>query len=159
MMKTVSGLLIGLCMVVGIQQLSGGEERSINVIASLGIIKQQRIDSLVVTYGLGADIPLGKWLIFSPEIQYWSLGFFLFNKRDSDAMALGSTLNLDAGSFFWGGGFLWLPHGEISSTEILYKINAGYKAVHLKITAYILSDFEPNSDDSIWLGASIGYVF
>jgi hypothetical protein len=159
MMKTVSRLLVFVLMFVGICCSLLGEDRRVKANANFGIIKQQRIDSLVVTYGLGADIPLGKRLIFSPEFQYWSLGFFLFNEKNSDALALGAILNLDANSFFMGGGFLWLPYGEISTTELLYKINAGYKGRHIKITAFMLSDFEPNSDDPIWLGASIGYVF
>jgi hypothetical protein len=159
MRKTFSGLLIMGLLTVGISRPALGDVRSVKVNLDLGIIKQKRSDSFIFAYGAGVDIPLGLRVIFSPEVQYWTEGFFLFGKKKEDQLILGAILNLDMDSFFMGGGLVWLPYGELLSTKSLIKINAGFRAKHIKISVYLLTDLKTRSDDYDCFGASIGYVF
>lgn len=159
MNKTLVGLLFAGVLALGCSGPASGEVISVQMNLGLGMIKTSPIDSLVCAYGAGVDIRVSRYVVFSPEVQYWTEDFFSFGGKKKDELVLGAMMNFGKDAFFLGVGRIWLPFGELTGVKALFKINVGYKIKHIRISLYLLSNLGWGQSSPDWFGGSIGYIF
>jgi hypothetical protein len=109
------------------------------------------------TAGAELDFQFGSFLMFSPEVMLVGSGF----EFKEFILYPAAILNFSAGNFFVGGGVakgILIGSGTSGSTDFLLKLNAGFVAPSVKLTAYALMAFDSLFKDML-LGASLGFRF
>jgi hypothetical protein len=111
------------------------------------------------TAGLAIDIPIGPALTLCPE------GYIVVNKFDFGTFIFAPAvmLNFNAAGFFVGAGLSkWFLLGsDVSgapSSDISLKLNAGFHASGLRLTAFLFTPFK-EAFKSTAVGATLGFAF
>ena len=156
----VMGFLVG----GGVGSAQGQEKKlafSLNLGVQTNLYSDSSFDNAWLTLDARLGIPIGKHVEISPEIMA-----AVDDSLNFEAVWLypGMILNFKLGNFFAGAGAV-LPiifyEGESDSGNLAPKVNIGYTAGHLTLTAYILTWTEEYMDflDINFIGATIGYRF
>jgi hypothetical protein len=134
---------------------------SLNLGAQTNLYRETSFDNAWFTLGARVGLPIGASLEISPEVMAAVDDGLTF---DAAWLYPGLMLNLKLGGFFVGAGAV-LPvifyEGESDSGNLAPKVNIGYSAGHLTVTAYILTWTEEYMDflEVNFIGATIGYRF
>ena len=167
MKKVMTGLLVMGLLVVG--AFGQAQEKKVAFSLNLGIQtnlwKDTSFDLTQGTLDLKAGIRIGRSFQISPELMYVTSHKF---HLDYGYIYPGVMLNYVAKNFFIGAGAV-LPivygGGESHSGNPAPKINVGYIADHLMLTAYIImwTEHDPYGDSNFpnfnFIGATVGYRF
>ena len=135
---------------------------SLNLGVQTNFSNDSSFDNAWFTLDLRAGIGVGRTLEICPEIMA-----AVDDSLKFDAVWLypGLLLNLKLGGRFFIGAGAVLPvivyEGESSSGRVSPKINLGYRAGHLNLTAYLIAWNEEFVDffDLNQIGATIGFTF
>jgi hypothetical protein len=114
-------------------------------------------DPIVWTAGVELDFQFGNFLMFSPEVMLVGEGF----EFKYFILYPAAILNFTASNFFVGGGVakgFAIGSGTSGSTDFMLKLNAGFIAQNIKLTAYALMGFDSLFKNML-LGASLGFRF
>lgn len=153
------GLLVGAAATGAQAQTRTGF--SLNVGVKTNLFKDSSFDNAWFTLDARLGIPLGRTVEISPEVMA-----AIDDSFDTDIIWLypGAMLNFMLGDFFVGGGAV-LPivffDGESDTGNIAPKVNVGYRAGSLILTAFIMTLNEEGVDflDFNYIGATIGLRF
>jgi len=134
---------------------------SLNLGVQTNLYSETSFDNAWFTLDVRLGIPIGKSFEISPEIMA-----AIDDSLDFEPFWLypGLMLNFKPGNFFIGAGAV-LPisfyEGESDSGNLAPKVNIGYSAGRLTLTAYIFTWTEEGMDflDFNFIGATIGYKF
>jgi hypothetical protein len=167
MKKVMTGLLVMGLLVVGAfaQAAEKKVTFSVNVGMQTNLWKGSSFDLSQGTLDVRAGIRLGRSFEISPELMYVTSHKF---HLDYGYIYPGVMLNYVAKHFFIGAGAV-LPivygGGTSDSGNPAPKINVGYIADHLMLTAYIImwTEHDPYGDFNFpnfnFIGATVGYRF
>jgi len=153
------GLLVGAAAPTAQAQTRGGF--SLNVGVQTNLFKESSFDNAWFTLDARIGIPLGRSVEISPEVMA-----AIDDSFETEVIWLypGAMLNFMLGDFFVGGGAV-LPiiffDGESESGNIAPKINVGYRAGSLVLTAYFMTLTEEGLDflEFNYIGATVGFRF
>jgi hypothetical protein len=134
---------------------------SLNLGVQTNLFKESSFDNAWFTLDARLGYAVGQSIEISPEVMA-----MVDDSLDFDAIWLypGVMLNFKLRDFFVGGGIV-LPvifyDGEADSGNLSPKVNFGYRAGHLILTAYIVIWTEEGLDflEFNYIGATIGYRF
>lgn len=165
-MKKAIVVLGVMCFLIGgASSPAQGQEAkaafSLNLGVQTNLNRHSSFDNAVFTLDLRVGVSAGRVLEISPEIMA-----AVDDSLDFDAVGLypGLLLNLRFGGFFIGAGAI-LPivvyDGGSDSGRVSPKINLGYRAGRLNLTAYFIAWNEEFVDlfDLNQIGATIGFRF
>jgi len=165
MKKVILGcVLMGLLIGGAFSNAQAQEKKlafSLNLGVQTNLYSESSFDNAWFTLDARVGLPIGAFLEISPEVMA-----AVDDSLDFDAVWLypGLMLNLKLGRFFVGAGAV-LPvifyEGESDSGNLAPKVNIGYSAGPLTLTAYIFTWTEENMDflEVNFIGATIGYRF
>lgn len=165
MKKVILALgVIGFLVGGGFGSVQGQEKKpafSLNLGVQTNLFRESSFDNAWFTLDARLGIPIGKSVKISPEIMA-----AVDDSLDFDAVWLypGVILNFKLGNFFVGAGAV-LPivfyDGGSDSGNLAPKVNIGYTAGRLTLTAYIMTWTEESMDflEVNFIGATIGYKF
>jgi hypothetical protein len=156
----VMGLLIGGAF-ARVQAQEKKAAFSLNLGVQTNLYQESSFDNAWFTLDARAGIALGKSFEISPEVMA-----MVDDSLNFDAVWLypGLMLNFKLGNLFVGAGAV-LPiviwERESDSGNPAPKVNIGYSAGHLTLTAYILTRTEKYMDflEVNFIGATLGYKF
>jgi hypothetical protein len=120
--------------------------------------KNFSFDPFLWTIGANLDLNLGPILMISPECDV-IVYKFSFNPV---WLAPAVTVNFRASGFYAGGGigkFLLIGSGYTLSSDLLLKLNAGFKTDSFKLQAYLWTPFSDEAFSDIVFGLTIGFGF
>lgn len=125
-----------------------------------GVLTDQHFtfDPFLWTVGANLDLNLGPVLMLSPECDVIVYKFH-FNPV---WLAPAVTLNFRASAFYAGGGlgkFLVIGSGYTLSTDLLLKLNAGFKTDSFKLQAYLWTPLSDEAFSEMIYGATVGFGF
>jgi hypothetical protein len=134
---------------------------SLNAGVQTNLFKGSSFDNAWFTLDARLGIPLGRYLEISPEVMA-----AIDDSFETEFIWLypGAMLNFSLGDFFVGGGAV-LPiiffDGGSESGNIAPKVNVGYRAGSLVLTAYIMILNEEGLAflEFNYIGATIGFRF
>lgn len=159
--RWLSFLILGLLFVSPVFASSGA---GVRFFLNAGVIADDHIKNFHWQVGSTLDLPVGGQWVVAPELTL--IGY----KFDFKSLYLypGATINYKLGDeekhFFLGGGAMLyfrikpkMVSGE--GTELLPKIQIGYKYKNIKITAYLYSFTTDNSFlKEMFLGLNLGVL-
>jgi len=164
MKKVILSLVVMGLFVGGAFSSAQGQETKVAISLNLGVqtnlYSDSSFDNAWFTLDARFGIAVGQSFEISPEVMA-----MVDDSLDFDAIWLypGVMLNFKLGDFFAGAGAV-LPvvfyDGESDSASLAPKVNLGYRAGHLILTAYILTwTEEADFLEFNYIGATIGYRF
>jgi len=165
MKKVILGFVLTGLLIGGAFYNALAQEKKLSFSLSLGaqtnLYSESSFDNAWFTLDARIGLPVGAFLEISPEVMA-----AVDDSLDFDVIWLypGLMLNLRLGKFFVGAGAV-LPviffEGESDSGNLAPKVNIGYSAGPLTLTAYIFTWTEENMDflEVNFIGATIGYKF
>lgn len=113
-------------------------------------------DPFFWTAGLNLDINMGKHLMLSSEC------FVIIHEFEFDHTTLAPAvlLNFKFASLFVGGGVTkwWNVNDFSNPSDFMLKLNAGFRGRNLKLTAYLITDFDDLFEYNA-VGATLGFCF
>jgi hypothetical protein len=150
------GLVVG-----GAAPLADAKDRPVTVFLNAGLMLNGFIVPEELTFGLQADVHLGKLLMVCPEFNVWTNHFHFHTLT----YVPGATLNIKFGRFFAGvggvamkgGGYGGFGFGGVSTWVVRYKLNIGYRTQHFKL-ALAGIPFYP-IEDGVAGVLTVGYGF
>lgn len=154
-MKKTLILLLTVAVIGGALQaqgLQGGLNLGIMTDDSLGF------DPLIWSVGLELGIPLGSFLVFSPECLLYGYKF----EFKQFLLFPGAILNINLSQLFLGGGVVkgfTIGEGVSASTDLALKLNAGFQSYSFKLTAYLITPFDALLEKGMIVGATLGFRF
>ena len=160
----LSSMVMGLLLGGAVAQVEAQEKKvafSLNLGIQTDLSRKGSFESAFFSLDVRVGIGVGKSFEISPEVMA-----AVDDNLKFDAVWLypGLMLNFKAGGFFVGAGAV-LPiviwDGESESGNLAPKVNIGYSAKHLTLTAYIFTWTEAGMDffEFNSIGATIGYRF
>ncbi len=153
-MKKALMVLCGLLLVSGLYAF----EKQTTFGVNFGIMTDDSFsfDPLLWTAGAEIDLQLGQYLMLSPEVTLVGNGF----KFKEFLLFPGAVLNFTPSNFFVGGGLvkgIYIGSGEtFVSDDFALKLNAGLFSRNLKLTAYVIMDFNSLFKNTV-VGATLGF--
>jgi len=163
-MKKVFAVLLAMGLVVGLSvgQAFAQDKKvvfSLNLGAMTNLGSGGSFNEVWFTFSAQADIHIVPAFAISPEVMAITDDSFSFSPL---LLYPGIILNyVSKGGLFVGAGAV-LPivfwEGESETGDLLPKINVGYRARHLKVTAYLITDTEELFESNL-IGLSLGYCF
>ncbi len=153
-MKKALMVLCGLLLVSGLYAF----EKQTTFGVNFGIMTDDgfSFDPLLWTAGAEIDLQLGQYLMLSPEVTLVGNGF----KFKEFLLFPGAVLNFTPSNFFIGGGLvkgIYIGSGEtFVSDDFALKLNAGLFSRNLKLTAYVITDFDSLFKNMV-VGATLGF--
>ena len=150
--------IVSVALAAGIVSLSGfgpayaqdkKVEFSLNVGAMTIIGGEYSLSGFAFTVSPQLDIRVAKRFAISPEAM-------LITVFSGSALLAGVLLNYVGNGFFVGGGaVVWIVEG---ASDLLPKLNIGYRGRHVKLTAYLITSPQALFETNL-VGASVGYRF
>lgn len=154
-MKKALVLLCGLLLVSVVY--GAGSQISFGMPTGVMTDDHLSFNPFMWTEGIEVDIQLGNYLMLSPEL---TLVMVKFDFKDF-FLYPAVILNFTPGPFFIGGGVtkgFYLGSGPSATTDVLLKLNTGLMSKNIKLTVYLISDFNTLFKDMA-VGASLGFRF
>jgi hypothetical protein len=154
-MKKVLILLCGLLLVSGIY--AAGNQMDFGLNFGIMTVDDFKFDPIMWTAGAELDFQLGNYIMLSPELTLVGYKF----EFKQFILYPGVILNFTPGNFFIGGGVVkgfLIGSGTSGSSAIALKLNAGILSKNIKLTTYLISDFD-NLFKNMLIGASLGFMF
>jgi hypothetical protein len=155
-MKKVIFVLLGILLVTSLQATD-----QMNFSINFGVMTDDTFsfDPILWTAGVTVDFHLTDLIAIAPEAM---LVGYKFEFKEF-LLYPGVMLNITPEQFFVGIGLvkpIWITSGSgtIVSDEFALKLHAGYAGNGLKLTVFLLTDFN-NLFSSNLVGASIGFGF
>lgn len=160
-MKKVSILVLAFVFVFafGSRHLSA-QVSEMDLYVNVGILTDDSFtfDPFFWSAGANMDIKFGRMLMFSPECDV----IFKKFKFKRIWLAPGAVLNVRYGLFFAGAGLRkWFKISKKGfNTDILMKINAGFKGHKYRLAAYLETPFDDFfGKNMVTFGATLGFKF
>ncbi|MCP4221696.1 MAG: hypothetical protein GY765_44145 [bacterium] len=158
-MKKTIIFMFATALIFSFINLEAKEKQEIDFFAHWGVVTDDSLSfsPFLWTAGVNIDIHLGDMLMLSPE------GFITCYKFEFDPfwLAPGVLLNIKMDSFFIGGGvtkWILIGDGYTVSTDVAFKMNAGFRSDRYKLTAFAVSAFD-NMFKDMQVGVTLGIRF
>jgi hypothetical protein len=148
-------LLCGLLLVSGVY--GAGSQMNFGLNFGIQTMDDFKFDPIMWTAGAELDFQLGDYLMLSPEVTLVGYKF----EFKQFILYPGVILNFTPANFFIGGGLVkgfLIGSGTSGSSDIALKLNAGVMSKNMKLTVYLISDFD-NLFKNMLVGASFGFRF
>jgi hypothetical protein len=165
MKKVIMGFVLTGLLIGGAFSNAQAQEKKLAFSLNLGVqtnlYSESSFDNAWFTLDARVGVPIGESLEISPEVMA-----AVDDSLDFSALWLypGLMLNFKLGRFFVGAGAV-LPivfyEGGSDSGNLAPKINMGWSAGSVTLTAYLFTWTEENTDflEYNFIGATIGYRF
>lgn len=159
-MKKLIVSVIAVLALVAIVPRTASAAGPYNFYIRAGVITDQNLtfDPFLWTAGANLDLNLGPALMISPECDIIVYKFHF----DPIWLTPAVTVNFRAANLYIGGGlakFLIIGSGWTLSSDLLLKLNAGFKADTIKLQAYLLTPLSDEAFSEVLFGATFGFGF
>ncbi len=115
-------------------------------------------DPILWMAGLEVDVMFSDFIMLSPELHLYGYKF----EFKQFLLTPGVLLNLKVDPLFVGGGLVKgfvFGEGDSFSSDVALKLNAGFISDTIKLTAYLITDFDSLFKKGMLVGATFGLRF